>query len=119
MLTLHSLFAAESPAHDVVAAAAGAGGVVFAAVNDFTSDGLIVGGAGLLAFLFRAYFREVKRKDEGVWEIVEAKGRQIEQERIDHARELAAMTADRDYYRAKLLGLPVDETRERATPHDA
>lgn len=82
--------------------------------GDFTSDGLIVGGAGLLAFLFRAYFREVKRKDEGVWDIVDALNRQIENERIEHARELAAMTDDRDYYRAKLLGKPVDEHHRKA-----
>lgn len=46
-----------------------AGGLL--AATDALDTGVVVGAAGMLVFLFRYWFSETKRKDQGVWEIAD------------------------------------------------
>lgn len=48
---------------------------VLAAVG--TDDVVIGGVTGLLALLFRYFFQELRRKDRGVWELIEDRDRTI------------------------------------------
>lgn len=67
-------------------AASVAGGTVLAAAGSIDT-GLITGGAaGLLAFLFRSWYKENKRKDESVWEIADEYrvDRDYERARAEH-----------------------------------
>lgn len=63
-----SAVAAATVAVGAVATFAGAAWAATSSID----TGLITGGsAGLLFFLFRSWFKENKRKDEGVWEIAD------------------------------------------------
>jgi hypothetical protein len=54
----------------VVGAATTAAGAVLA-VAEGVDTGVVIGAAGLLVFLFRSFWSETKRKDAGVWDIVD------------------------------------------------
>jgi hypothetical protein len=57
-------------------------------------DTAVLGGAGaLLLALFGYLFKELRRKDEGVWAIV-----------ADRDKRLLELTADRNYWRALAMG---------------
>lgn len=57
------------------------------------ADGYVVGGAGALVLALAGYlFKELRRKDDGVWAIIADKDRQI-----------AALEKDRNYWRDRTL----------------
>lgn len=55
--------------------------------------GVVVGAAGLLMTLFGYMFKELRRKDDSVWKIIEDRDKTIE-----------ALTRDRDYWRERAMG---------------
>lgn len=58
------------------------------------------GAGGLIVFIFGYLFKELRRKDDGVWAIIAEKDRQLK-----------AMEKDRDFWRDKVL-------REEDEAHD-
>lgn len=70
------------------------------------ADGYVVGGAGALILGLAGYlFKELRRKDNGVWAII-----------ADKDRQLVALTADRDYWRNRTLRREddlIDQAEER------
>lgn len=65
-------------------------------------DTAVLGGAGaLLLALFGYLFKELRRKDESVWQII-----------AERDRRLIETTYHRDYWQAVALGLPLPEAPE-------
>lgn len=80
-----------------VAVTDGLHGLLVAAVVDASA---YVGAGALLLALFGYLFKELRRKDDGVWAIIAEKDRQLK-----------AMEKDRDFWRDKVL-------REEDAAHD-
>lgn len=65
-------------------------------------DTAVLGGAGaLLLALFGYLFKELRRKDESVWQII-----------AERDRRLIETAYNRDYWQAVALGLPLPEAPE-------
>lgn len=74
-------------------------------------DTVVLGGAGaLLLALFGYLFKELRRKDESVWQII-----------AERDRRLIETTYHRDYWQAVALGLPLptapEGLRQLERPH--
>ena len=85
----HAARMIRSELGDALAVGFGASATVAGAVMaaaDGIDTGVVVGAAGLLVFLFRYWFSETKRKDQGVWEIADEYRveRDYERGRADH-----------------------------------
>jgi hypothetical protein len=72
-------------------------------------DTAVLGGAGaLLLALFGYLFKELRRKDEGVWAIV-----------ADRDKRLLELTTERNYWRALAMGEDPPPLEAVLTPHPA
>ena len=88
----------------VVSVGAAAAGAVLAVAQN-VDTGLVVGAAGLLAFLFRYWFAANKRTGEGVWDIAD----EYRIERDYHRAEV-------EHWRARWLALVQPDTTVEVPP---